>query len=336
MNWFAYRLPGKNRIETGCSDSLKEGLGTPGFAIAPFDGNADGIFTIPYDSQDGLFTIPSDCEKDTLYPFPETETDKNLHNSAVRQIKKQINDGVLDKCVLARVIVRKEQIALHSTFQELCTAYPEAFVFCFHTTPSGTWIGASPEILLEKSGNRLTTMALAGTRPTYSSEEWDDKNIGEQKIVTSFLSAKMKEAGLEPIIGKTRTHNAGPVEHLRTIISAEVDTTDEKAGLLQAIKTARALSPTPALAGYPRKRAMQFIGDIEDFERGYYGGFCGPVAENGDFFFGVNLRSARVERDRFCIYAGGGIMKESDPDSEWTETERKASTCLDKFHYITI
>jgi len=73
---------------------------------------------------------------------------------------------------------------------------------------------------------------------------------------------------------------------------------------------------------------MKAIKAYEDFERGYYGGFCGPVTAGGDFSFFVNLRSARILPDRLCVYAGGGIMKDSDPMSEWEETERKAQTCL--------
>lgn len=76
----------------------------------------------------------------------------------------------------------------------------------------------------------------------------------------------------------------------------------------------------------PTTEAMALIEANESFERAYYGGYCGPCEADGDFRLYVNLRSGWFEPYRFCLMAGGGIMPESDADSEWEETERKMDT----------
>lgn len=327
MNWFAYRLPGESGVKTGSSATIIRGIGEAGFAIAPFDRNPDGFITIPEGLTDGIFESEDDSVG-SLYAFPAVSTSASKHEKTVIAIKRLIDEGRLRKCVAARVIVREDRIDLHDTFLSLCEAYPEAFVFCFHTSVTGTWIGASPETLLIKKGDSLISMALAGTRPAGTNGEWDKKNIEEQRIVSGFISDKLIENGFMPHPGNTHTYTAGPVEHIRTVFTARDAVSDKDACLHKALKTAFDLSPTPALAGYPRPESMKAIKAYEDFERGYYGGFCGPVTAGGDFSFFVNLRSARILPDRLCVYAGGGIMKESDPMSEWEETERKAQTCL--------
>lgn len=327
MNWFAYRLPGESGVETGSSGSLIQGIGEAGFAIAPFDRNPDGLLTIPEGPSTGIFESEEDTDE-SLYEFPSESTSALKHAENVIAIKRLIGEGRLGKCVAARVIVREGRIDLRETFLSLCNAYPEAFVFCFHTSVTGTWIGASPETLLIKKGNTLTSMALAGTRPVGTGGEWDKKNIEEQQVVSGFISDTLIENGFMPQSGDTHTYAAGPVEHIRTVFTAHDVVSDKETCLHKSLKTAFDLSPTPALAGYPRAGSMEAIAANEDFERGYYGGFCGPVTADGDFSFFVNLRSMRILPDRLCVYAGGGIMKDSDPAAEWEETERKAQTCL--------
>lgn len=327
MNWFAYRLPGESGVETGSSGTLIQGIGEAGFAIAPFDRNPDGYITIPESQSDGVFASEKDSAG-SLYAFPAESTSASEHKETVIAIKRLIDEGRLRKCVAARVIVREGRIDLRETFLSLCDAYPEAFVFCFHTSVTGTWIGASPETLLIKKGNTLTSMALAGTRPVGTGGEWDKKNIEEQQVVSGFISDTLIENGFMPQSGDTHTYAAGPVEHIRTVFTAHDVVSDKETCLHKSLKTAFDLSPTPALAGYPRAGSMEAIAANEDFERGYFGGFCGPVTADGDFSFFVNLRSMRILPDRLCVYAGGGIMKDSDPAAEWEETERKAQTCL--------
>lgn len=322
MNSYAYRLPGERDVKTGCSERLIRGFGKSGFVIAPFDGNPAGVVTIP---NDGESCTPAEIFGTShytgdLYSFPTAATARDTHSKGVEEIKNLIGSGHLNKCVLARVAVVENRIDLEKTFFNLCIAYPEAFVFFFSTPLSGTWIGASPEILMISDGNHIETMSLAGTRRAGSNIGWDAKNREEQQIVTEFISQKLKDKGLDPEIGEVCTRKAGPVEHLMTRISAS--TRDG----VQSEEIARILSPTPALSGFPREKAMQAIKCLESFDRGYYGGFCGPIDKDRTSLY-VNLRSMRVGSGKFCLIAGGGIMEDSIASDEWDETERKIETC---------
>ena len=341
MNLYAYRLPGTTEIKSGSSERLHRGFCCGGFAVVPFDGSIDGIFTIPADTEGvgALAALQSPdshevCATDsddsrTLYPFPAESTSPDEHGQMVRTIVESIKSGQLTKCVASRVITDGSAIDVQATFHALCRAYPDAFVFTFHTPETGTWIGASPETLLIKEGRSLRTMSLAGKRHSGTGGEWDEKNIGEQRIVTDYICDTLRQCGLDPEEQPTTTRRAGPVEHIVTEISATLPENGNAAALEAALR----LSPTPALAGFPKQSAIGMIERIEKHQRGYYGGFCGPIADNGDFRFYVNLRSARIKNARYCLFAGGGIVADSEPSDEWEETRRKSATLLE--HLIT-
>lgn len=324
MNFFAYRLPGESEF-TACSseNTAGEDLGKDCFIAVPFDGDRAASIAIPADNKLSLKDIDKIAREDrSRYEFPDQSTTEEEHRESVKRILSSIDAGEISKGVIARALIREARWKLSDMLAELDRRYPEAFIFCFHTPESGTWIGASPETLLEKRGGNLATMALAGTRPAGSSGEWDRKNIREQAIVREFIVDTLETAGYKTETTPISTQNAGPVEHLmnRIRISAE--------GEIDGNAIARLLSPTPALCGMPRGKAMRRIREAEKFERGYYGGYCGPRFADGDFRYFVNLRSMRLSGGKAALFAGGGIVKGSEPEKEWLETEKKFETTL--------
>lgn len=184
------------------------------------------------------------------------------------------------------------------------------------------WIGATPETLLDCDGVSLTTMALAGTRKAGAQGPWGQKEQEEQQIVTDYISKVFRDKGLEPIIGERFSRKAGQVEHLCTPISLKVGSAN---GRLAEILSA--LHPTPAVGGYPKELAMEWIRRVEPHERRYYGGYLGPMFGEHVRLF-VNLRCMEVDDSRLRLYVGGGLTDKSDPKSEWKETEEKAQTLL--------
>lgn len=339
MGNYRYKLPGQYIIVGGSGREVP-GLASEGFAVAPFCCDSDrdlpaaGIFTILPDWE-SRFPIPKIQDKssdssDSL-PAPDESTDAEITNENDAGGRSAYDNAIIEissyhkihggKTVFARRIPDKGPIDSVRSFDALCRAFPNAFVFLFETERSGRWIGASPELLLEKKDGELHTMALAGTRPVGSTGKWDEKNIGEQQMVVDFICHCFSNFGLTPVVGERITKIAGPVEHLCTPISAQIpDSFSDWAGFLQA------LSPTPALCGTDRQVSLDFIRRLEDSPREYYGGWCGPVRE-GSFSLYVNLRSAKINKDGSAtLFAGGGITALSKPDDEWKETERKAST----------
>lgn len=320
LSFYAYRRPGDLMITYGSSEGVVEGIGIPGFVIAPFNPDLPYL-TIPYKP-----VKPFRSSDGNAYSSPARSTTFDEYQAEIEGIKQCLENHGFGKTVAARVCVEKGAVDVGSTFAELARLHPDAFVFCFSTPHTGCWIGASPELLLESSARGLSTMALAGTRPANSQCEWDIKNMEEQQMVTDFISDSLQKNGISPSLGDTVSRRAGKVEHLCTPISgspANPVSPESLTGLL------RDLSPTPALCGTPRDMALKLIRDFEQFDRGCYGGFCGPYRSPSDFSFYVTLRCALVEATKYCIFAGGGITLRSDAIPEWEETEIKSSTMRD-------
>ncbi len=326
VNRFKYRLPHSTEVISGGSERLLKGF-AKGFVIAPFANPDDGMITIPHDicNPDSKF----EAENSNIPP----STSKEDYEKEVRFIINMLSDN-RGKIVAARTIRINSKIDLDATFDNLCSAYPDAFIFLFSTKSSGTWIGASPELLLRKEGDFISTMALAGTRPLSDQEvEWDEKNSDEQAMVTEFIiDSLMRHCGTVTA-GKTFTKKAGSIEHICTPISAYMPPSElaeeyEDSYISRLRQLLTDLSPTPALCGSDRHQALEVIRNLEKFPREMYGGFCGPNDIDGVSAFFVNLRSAKVSKDAIAIFVGGGITPLSSPEKEWQETELKSKTII--------
>lgn len=205
-------------------------------------------------------------------------------------------------------------------FDTLCHIYPDALVYLLSSELMGTWVGASPEVLLEAHDNYLFTMSLAGTKK-WETDDWSEKEIIEQELVTDFIVDQLKDLQVDSIesIGPYDFH-AGPVIHLRSDVSAEMT------GITPA-QIALKLHPTPAVSGIPRPQAMALIGSTETHDRGLYTGMFGLISEKSAQLF-VNLRCAQLQEHKAYLYLGGGFTAQSIPESEWQETENKSRTLL--------
>lgn len=225
------------------------------------------------------------------------------------------------KTVICRQIHATTEASVEDIFGRLCSRYPDAAVYAWQDGDS-FWIGATPELLLKADNQKLSTMSLAGTRPAGgTAEEWDAKNIEEQAIVTEFILDELRNCGLHPEVAETGSRKAGPVEHICSLITAEAP-----AG--SALAVAEKLSPTPAVAGYPRQRALRQIDEVESAPREYYAGFFGLCSQDFRELY-VTLRCMKVSASgEVTIYSGGGITHASVPEKEWEETCVKASTLL--------
>lgn len=208
---------------------------------------------------------------------------------------------------------------------QLEAIFPNAFVFLFSTPETGCWIGATPETLLnfDYRTRRIETMAYAGTRPYAGDQPWDEKNLRENKFVADHIIEKFRQLGIEPTISEPYSSPYGAIQHLRRDISATLPDDLEFWQILDAI------NPTPALCGTPTDAAIADINRYESAPRGCYGGFV-AVHHPGEYFRSfVCLRCAQLYPDgKFEIHTGGGLTPDSNPLSEYRETEAKASLLL--------
>jgi menaquinone-specific isochorismate synthase len=205
-----------------------------------------------------------------------------------------------------------------------------------HQVNGAFFIGSTPELLVRKAGNTITTMCLAGTTPVGESEEErvkgavfllnDPKNLREHAYVADHLHGCLDE-----FCSKVRMPEGPSVltlkhlQHLCTPVSAKVSKD------VSLIELRDRLHPTPALAGSPVEEAKAAIREMEDFNRGFYGGTFGYVDLDGNGEFSVAIRSGVFGKDHGYVYAGCGIVEGSDPASEYDEIEVKLKTILSAF-----
>lgn len=340
-SWFYFRLPDTDTV-WGCRDALfMFGLTPGGFAVYPFlnPSQSSPLTLVPSPGNPltkGLLP-PADLSPKYDNTVDHDTTSRLSHSRGVEEIVKSLEGE--GKTVLARRIRMDGNVDLCSTFLSLCEAYPSAFVFLFSSLFSGTWIGASPELLLSIEGDKLKTMSLAGTRPTGTRGEWDEKNVEEQALVTRFITSILEKHNLPVTVSAPATRVAGPVEHICTEIYAT--------GALRLMENCATplynlltdLSPTPAVCGSDRMKSMFMINSLEDFDRTYYGGFVGPymlqLPDGQDLTkLFVNLRSAYIDRRGATLFTGSGITPLSNPDDEWKETANKAQTLISHLKFI--
>ncbi len=322
-----YRLPKRKTVhcnfQNDDSVNFKENLKINGFVMSRFDSPMPAVYIsnknhLKFDYE------PSITKAKDVETFMDSENKASFIN-IVNETKKAIASGRLKKLVVARKIIQKREVDPLKLFIHLLSLYPNAMVYFWHHPKGETWIGASPEQLFSLHSGRLTTMALAGTLPYNTIEEyhWGDKEKTEQDWVRDSLQKDLEElfpsAAVESSV--TFTRRAGNLVHLCTELSLEAQT-------INTIALLKKLHPTPAVGGIPVEEGMRFLAEHESLDRAYYAGFLGPVMGEGQIDLFVNLRCAQIVPEGLLLFVGAGITQDSDPEKEWEETQNKAKTLL--------
>lgn len=293
-----------------------------GFAFVPFDGHKTSSVFLEGEIHQNPITTTTTTWQD-YYIFNgevETETGINYKNNVALAVD-AIKNGHFKKVVLARNTI--SNMPAHfcplAFFNRLCTAYPEAMVTLVSIKGIGTWIGATPELLLNVSDDILMTVALAGTR-TPNGPQFTEKESEEQLWVVRYIENILAEYQTTRVNVAPRTHIFnGSLEHLYTEITFKKD---GMANSELASHILPRLHPTPAVGGLEKEAALAFINRFELFNRSYYAGFLGEVVNSSATFY-VNLRCMQLLQQQLVGYAGAGITIGSDPEKEWQETENK-------------
>jgi salicylate biosynthesis isochorismate synthase/menaquinone-specific isochorismate synthase len=253
---------------------------------------------------------------------------------AVAAATEKIRASELRKVVLAREVLISAGAAHDPAplFGAIREQFSSCFCFCCGT-PEAAFIGASPELLLRRSGASVSTVALAGSTRRSSDPAVDD-HLGEQllrsdkdrrehAIVAERIAQTLRphavwvEAGGEPEVVKVAN-----IQHLATPIVAQL------AEPHSAVELAGILHPTPAVGGEPKPLAAAAIGELERMDRGWYAGPVGWMDATEDGEFCVALRSALLRDREAHLYAGVGLVAGSDPAAELAETEIKLQALL--------
>jgi menaquinone-specific isochorismate synthase len=248
--------------------------------------------------------------------------------AAVDTAVSRINTGELDKVVLARDIVAQLNEPLHigALLMRLNESFPECWTFSVDGL-----IGATPELLIKRDGEHVTSRVLAGTMRRSSNIDRDGQLAAE--LLGSDKDQEEHMYAVESVAAALATHctdlnvpdrpfilRLANVQHLAT------DVTGELVDAAPALALAASLHPTAAVCGTPTERASQVIRELEGMDRGRYSAPIGWIAANGDGEFGIALRCALIENDertKLRLYAGCGIVSGSTGESEVAESQAK-------------
>ncbi len=263
-----------------------------------------------------------------------TVTDKGQYLDIVRSSIEFIRRGDFEKVVPSRTreLTLSENFDVVENFLKLTNAYPRAFVFFVSIPGIGSWMGATPETLIEiENSITFRTVSLAGTQNYFKGtipEEvaWTQKDIEEQAMVSRYIINCFKKIRLREFIEYgPKTVIAGNLMHLKTVYEVNLQDT----GFYNLGTTMlKLLHPTSAVCGMPKETARKFLDANEKHHRHYYSGFLGPVDNSKDTHIFVNLRCMELSRNKAVLYAGSGITEDSIPEREWLETEMKCNTLL--------
>lgn len=263
-----------------------------------------------------------------LFDVVQPETGKADYTDAVRRARDIFEQGKMEKIMLSRTTFEPLPAGFRplSYLADLRKRYPNAFISLISTPYSGTWIGATPEKLVEKKGNRISTISLAGTRQNNENTGWTAKEYHEQELVTKYIREVFAGSGTtDPEVTGPYDYEIGHLVHLRTDFSAVYPESPDKTKFMELLMQ---LHPTPAVGGYPKAALDIYLPGLEAHHRRYYAGFIGMVTPDLDAALFVNLRCMYLTRGRCCVITGAGITPGSDPEAEWEETSSKSQILI--------
>lgn len=251
---------------------------------------------------------------------------KEPYLASIDQVTALIKQKKADKVVIARSLALqfKEQVSSPQVLSQIIHEQPESYLFGLERQEL-LFFGASPERLVKVEKGRAFSSCVAGSIKRGKTAEEDEaygqsllndsKNGGEHQYVVDMIAETFRKNCVEmKIPDSPRLLKIRDIQHLYTPVEGQLNS---EATILQLTKS---LHPTPALGGVPRKEAMAAIRKYEPMNRGLYAAPIGWVDADGNGEFAVAIRSAALLKDKAYLYAGGGIVADSEPQSEYEET----------------
>ena len=353
----AARVPADHARDFLASLDVRDELGRPGsgpvlFGAVPFDGNRPHEFVLPLvtvardESGDSWVTTIDEAQfesfaQETTAPVPSLRPSFHVrpgvaiehYLAAVSAARDAIARGELAKVVIARDVIVESDDPID--IAALTTRLRQSFGSSYRYLIDGL-VGASPELLIERRGNLVSSHPLAGTTPRTGDPSTDErlarellastKNQVEHRVVIDMVHDTLlphcsyldweEHPSVVPVAN---------VQHLGTLMSGRLSEP-----FLHVLDAVHLLSPTPALGGSPREAALDLIARCEGMDRGRYGGAVGWFDRNGNGTFAVTIRCAELDARRRVarLFAGGGIVAESEPLAELAETQAKLQAML--------
>jgi isochorismate synthase len=255
--------------------------------------------------------------------------------TAVTEAVDTIRRDALRKVVLSRSVIVRSDTAPNGfdLLHHLEATYPRCFGFGWQAG-SAAFVGASPELLVRSIGRVVNSNPLAGSAPRGEGEEEDRalaeglmrsrKDRIEHRLVVDDVVDRLR-----PFLSNVDVPDSPSLKRMATVQHLSTPVSGTLARPTHVLALADALHPTPAVGGTPRRQSMDFIDKVEGFDRGWYAGGVGWVDGTGDGEFAIALRCGLLEGTQAHVFAGAGIVADSDPNAELLETRLKLRPLLE-------
>ncbi|HWU85465.1 MAG TPA: anthranilate synthase component I [Rhodocyclaceae bacterium] len=263
-----------------------------------------------------------------------SEFGEDAFKAAVRRAKQYIVDGDIMQVVLAQRMSRPYAASPLALYRTLRSLNPSPYMFFFNCGDYHI-VGASPEILVRLEDDTVTVRPIAGTRPRGKDQAADlayaDELLADPKERAEhlmLLDLGRNDVGRVAATGSVRVTEQFIIErysHVMHIVSNVEGRLKDGADAMAVLK---ASFPAGTVSGAPKVRAMEIIDELEPSKRGIYAGAVGYLGFNGDMDIAIAIRTAVIKDGYIHVQAGAGIVADSDPDAEWTETQNKARAAL--------
>lgn len=340
----------------GRADSVLQAAVDAALARARRAGQENPIVVgaIPFDSRQPSFLFAPKfhriCAPRTATSAPEAHANvpalwyrsvpgRRGFEEAVAQAVANFRDGHASKAVLSRILEIEfaERVDAVAILEVLRCQNPAGYHFHAPLPDGGVLLGASPELLIRKTGGSIHSNPLAGSAKRVVDPE-EDGRVGRRLLQSSKdnfehrLVIEEIRRLLEPLCAELSVPaepalmNTPTMWHLSSSICGELAD-----GRLSALQLASLLHPTPAICGSPTAQARMLIERLEPFDRGFFAGIVGWCDESGDGEWAISIRCGTVNEMVVRLFAGAGIVEASDPYAEWAETEAKFATMLRAF-----
>ena len=279
---------------------------------------------------------PLPIPADTQVPSApaESEFGEAAFKAAVRRAKQYITEGDVMQVVLSQRMSKPFRASPLSLYRALRTLNPSPYMFYFDFEDFHV-VGASPEILVRLEDGTVTVRPIAGTRKRGATPE-EDAALAAELLADEkeraehlqLLDLGRNDCGRVVKVGSVKVTEQFVIErysHVMHIVSNVEGRLRDDEGPVSVL---RATFPAGTVSGAPKVRAMEIIDELEPSKRGVYAGAVGYLGFNGDMDLAIAIRTAVLKDGRIYVQAGAGIVADSDPDSEWVETQNKARALL--------
>lgn len=260
---------------------------------------------------------------------------KEKYTEMINKAKHYIQEGDIFQVVLSNRFEAKMTGSMFDVYRVLRTTNPSPYMFYIKDKELEI-VGASPETLVKMRDNQMYTYPLAGTRPRGKTTEedqqlkeellQDQKELAEHNMLVDLGRndiGKISQLGSVEVLEYQQVEKFSHVMHISSTVTGKLE------GAKDSLDVVDAILPAGTLSGAPKIRAMQIIEELEEHRRGLYGGGIGYLDFTGNLDVCIAIRLAYKKEDTVYVHAGGGIVYNSEPETEYQETLNKSKAVME-------